>query len=813
MVEKQTTKKQREDRKLLIATGSNRFATKWKNKEISYGELVEKLSETTRTPESFKEFKGSSKADQSNIKDVGGFVGGALKDGRRKANYVMNRTLISLDMDEVNTTVEDVWETITMFNDYEVLMYSTHSHTDKKPRLRLVIPLDRPVMGDEYQAIARKVAEDIGIDMFDDTTYEPSRLMYWPSTSSDAEYVFLRQDGYWLKPDEVLARYPDWTDQSFWPSSSRQDVRITSLIKKQEDPLEKSGIIGAFCKTYSINNAIEKYLSDIYEPTAVEGRYTYKEGSTFGGLVVYDDKFAYSHHGTDAVSGMLCNAFDLVRIHKFGAMDLDAKENTPITRMPSFIKMQDFAREDEGVKKTLGIERLEALEGDFDFEDGSVEGDSESDLSWVQKLDYNRRGDLESTINNAYLILENDPRVAGRIKYDEFANRIVVIDDLPWRKAKISRDWTDRDDSGLRHFLESKYALTGNVKIEDARNLMFESNKIHPVRNYLNSLEWDGVKRLETCIIDYLGAADTEYTREVTKLHLVAAVARIFNPGTKYDVMVTLKGPQGTFKSTFIRLLCGNEWFSDSLDSVRGKEAAELIQGFWHIEMGELNATRKADREAIKLFLSKTEDAYRMPYGRNTSRFKRQCVFWGSTNESGFLRDPTGERRQHPIEVCVIDRKKSVIKDLEGERDQLWAEAVAIYREGFVLDLSPEMKAELVKVQLGFREDNPKRGLIIEYLNRDFPHDWAEMNLSERRDYLDGGEDNYSNKMAKKNRVCAAEIWCEVLGRKLGDLRQIDTREINDILRTIDGWEEITPRRYGKIYGNQRGYARKETTE
>lgn len=811
MAEILESKKQRENRKLLISTAGSRFALKWKNQEISYRDLVGRLSETTRTQETFQEYKRSSKAVQTDIKDVGGFVGGALKSGRRKAANVANRTLITLDLDEVKTSVEDLWDSITMFNDYEVLMYSTHSHAPDSPRLRLIIPLDRPVLDDEYQAVARKVADSIGIDMFDDTTYEPSRLMYWPSTSRDAEYVFKRQDGYWLKPDEVLESYPDWRDQSYWPTSSRQDIRIKSMISKQEDPLTKSGIIGAFCRTYTITEVLESQLQEVYEPTSKEGRYTYKEGSAFGGLVVYDDKFAYSHHGTDPVSGMLCNAFDLVRVHKYGAMDLDVKDNTPINRMPSFLKMQDFARDDAGVKRTLGAEKLADIEDDFEF----TENETEFDVAWTEKLNYNKRGDLESTINNAYLILENDPRVAGKIKYDEFANRIVVTKDLPWREMKVSRDWTDRDDSGLRHFLESKYGLTGNLKIEDARNLMFEANKVHPVRDYLKGLEWDGVQRLETCLIDYLGAADTEYTRAVTKLHLVAAVARILKPGTKYDVMLTLKGPQGTFKSTFIRLLCGNEWFTDSLETVRGKEAAELLQGFWHVEMGELNATRKADREAIKLFLSKTEDAYRMPYGRNTSRFKRQCVFWGSTNESGFLRDPTGERRQHPVEVCVRERTKKVLGDLEDERDQIWAEAVETYKKGFVLDLTAEMKKELVKVQEVFREDNPKKGLIVEYLNRDYPENWDEMDLPARREFLNSGDDFgiHSSTMIKKDRTCVIEIWCELFGKKPGDLKPIDSREINDILRTLEDWSERPTLSFGYLYGRQRGYAKIAATE
>ena len=184
-----------------------------------YSALVEKLSQTTRTPETYAEYKKMSKTDRDRIKDVGGFVGGSLKEGRRKAENVQNRTLLTLDLDYVDG---DIWSSIELLYDFSVCMYSTHTHAPDNQRLRLVIPLARPALPDEYQAIARMIANDIGIDQFDDTTYEPCRLMYWPSTSSDGEYVFKVQDLEWLNPDEVLSRYAfGWQDVSYWPESSR----------------------------------------------------------------------------------------------------------------------------------------------------------------------------------------------------------------------------------------------------------------------------------------------------------------------------------------------------------------------------------------------------------------------------------------------------------------------------------------------------------------------------------------------------------------------------------------------------------------
>ena len=645
-----------ENRKIYIATGRSRKETKWKNVAITYQSFIEKLQNPIRTPETFQEYKQMSKARRDEIKDVGGFVGGTLKNGRRKAENVANRSLLTLDMDYIDVSVTDLWDSITMIHDFEIVAYSTHSHEPSKPRLRLVIPLERPVLPDEYQAIGRKIAEEIGIDWFDDTTYEPSRLMYWPSVSSDGDYIFLRQEGRWLDPDEVLNKYLDWRDVSFWPVSSRQDVRISTQMKKQEDPLTKSGIIGAFCRTYSISEVIEKFLSDIYIPTSMPGRYTYAEGSTVGGLVVYEDKFAYSHHATDPVSGILCNAFDLVRLHKYGYMDEEAKENTPTNRLPSFTAMCEFASNDENVKLTLGKERLNEAMEDFDFDKEEI------DTEWFSKLKLDNKGRVISSIENALTILENDPVLKGNIGFNEFANRAVILGKLPW-PCKIGDDWSDADDAGLRKYMESVYGITHANKIDDALKITFQKNTFHPVRGYLESLSWDGQKRVETLLIDYLGAEDTEYVRLATRKWMCGAVARIFKPGIKFDYMLVLTGEQGIQKSTFFRILA-KDWFTDSLQNVEGNQAIEKLMGSWIIEFGELQAFSRSESNAIKRFITSQEDRTRLAYDRRVSYLKRQCVFAGTTNKSEFLKDETGNRRFWPVTVKKEGRTKSVFEDL-----------------------------------------------------------------------------------------------------------------------------------------------------
>ncbi|MGO1368540.1 hypothetical protein [Senegalia sp. (in: firmicutes)] len=233
--------KLKHDHLLTIAVGRSRKEMNWKNQEMLWSVLVEKLSKTQRTIETYDEYKKMSKSKKDEIKDVGGFVGGSLKGGRRKADNVGWRQIVTLDADFVKG---DLWAGVETMFGYGCVMYSTHSHTFRSPRLRLVIPLKRPISPDEYGAVSRRIAADLGIDFFDDTTYEPHRLMYWPSTSSDGKYVFKILDEEWIDPDEVLERYEDWTDSSYWPESSRTKAKRKREADKQGNPREKKGIVG-----------------------------------------------------------------------------------------------------------------------------------------------------------------------------------------------------------------------------------------------------------------------------------------------------------------------------------------------------------------------------------------------------------------------------------------------------------------------------------------------------------------------------------------------------------------------------------------
>lgn len=777
---------------MKIAVGNSRRTKRWKNKDISWEDFKRIVRTTKRTTETVSEYAKMKKAEQDEIKDVGGFVGGALREGKRRNGHVLCRSMLTLDMDYA---VPGVWEQIESLYDWACCLYSTHKHTPEEPRLRLIIPLAREVSEDEYPAVGRMVAKEIGIDMFDDTTYEPARLMYWPSTPSDGEFVFREQDGELLDPDVYLAKYIDWRDTSLWPTSKRQSEVIQRSLRAQADPLSKEGVVGAFCRAYPIEDAIEIFLPDIYERSAIEGRFDYIPADSSAGVVIYDGKFAYSHHATDPVCGKLLNAFDLVRLHRFD--DLNEKA--------SFQAMCDFAVNDERVKKQLAEERRTAAVEDFETVD-----------DWESLLQLDKKGQIKNTLTNIAIILRHDPNLQS-IVFNQFKNMIDVIGQLPWRQVKPG--WGDADLACAKMYFERIYGIWSPTKFKDALLGVVSSERVyHPVKEYLDGLSWDGVERLDTLLIDYLGAEDTPYVRAVTRKTLVAAVARIYEPGTKFDSILVLNGPQGIGKSTFFARL-GREWYSDSLaiSDMKDKTAAEKLQGYWILELGELVGIRKMDVETVKSFVTRTDDKYRHAYGVNVESHPRSCVIVGSTNsDGGFLRDITGNRRFWPVRVLGGGKYKPW--DLI-DVDQIWAEAIERYRLGEELFLKGELAEEAVSQQRDAMEADDREGLVAEYLETLLPEDWEGMDLYQRRNFLSGSDFGDETRVGtiRRNRVCNLEIWCECFGRPREAIRKSDSYEIEAILNKIGGWEKYTGGKTGKkhvpLYGSQRVFVRTKNTD
>jgi putative DNA primase/helicase len=790
------------DGKINIATGHSASSKVWKNKTWNWSDFVAKVREPYHTNETFKEFIAASKADQCKIKDIGGYVGAYLRGGKRSPGNVAHRQLATLDIDFAHL---DFWDDFTLMFGCAAILHGTHKHSEASPRYRLLIPLSREASPDEYVAVSRNIAGLLGIELFDKTTFETNRLMFWPSTPKDVEYYFEFQDGPWLDVDSTLATYIDWKDTTLWPTADRELKDYAGVVDKQQDPHEKAGIVGAFCRTYTISEAIQTFLSEEYEPTLDDKRYTYTKGTTSAGLMVYDDTFAYSHHGTDPCSGKTCNAFDLVRLHKFGHLDNDGATSQ---KPKSFAAMEDFARADKEVRNTIAAEVLQDAKYDYfvdDFEDTlNVEGDQDN-IEWMSELEADSKNKYLSSATNINTIFNNDPRLKAIFRRNDFDGKRYVFASLPWRKVTTPEPIKDVDYSGLRNYIESVYGIAGSLKVDDSLALQFEKHSFHPIKDYLRGLTWDGTGRIDTLLIEYFGCVDNIYTRESMRKFLIAAVKRIFVPGCKFDNVLTVVGPQGTYKSTFFKKL-GKDWHSDTFTTVQGKEAFEQLSGHWLIEMAELAGIRKAEVEAVKHFTSKQEDSFRAAYGREPIVYKRQCVFAATTNKKDFLNDPSGNRRFWPADVIKERRTKSVWDDLDSEVNQIWAEAMHYFKAGEALYLSDAAEQLAKDEQRNHSETDERTGLILDYLNARLPDNWDSLDIYDRRSHLD------NDKAIKKGRlrdyVCMAEIWCECLGKNKEDMSRYNTREINDIMKSLEGWEyHATTKNFG-YYGKQKYYSR-----
>lgn len=801
------------DRQITITVGNNRKSVSWQPQAIMLSEFYEKLRIPSRSTETMQEYLSLKKSEQDDKKDIGGFVAGTLSGPRRKAGSVTGRDIITLDFDTIppGGTDEILKRVDALGCNY--CIYSTRKHAPSNPRLRILLPLDRTATADEYEPLARFMAASIGIEFADPTTFEATRLMYWPSCCVDSEYVFVFGDKPMLSVDGLLAlidsQLGDWRDVSKWPQVPGADNTYKKLAMKQTDPLSKSGVVGAFCRTYDIYGAMDTYLDGIYAPADnSRGRFTYLGGSTTGGAVVYDNGlFLYSHHSHDPCCGKLVNAFDLVRMHKFGDLDDAADPGTPTNRLPSYTSMCKLAIEDKKVSRQLAKERADSAISDFGGL-ATTTTEANSNLDWTTELEVNSQtGVIKATIDNIWLILEHDPNLKGKFALNEFAGRGEVLGDLPWSPFNGRRAWADNDNQGLYWYFEKVYKITGNGKIDGALSLHSEKHKFNDVRNYLNGLQWDGYPRLDTLLIEYLGAKDTPYTRAVTRKAFTAAVARAMDPGCKYDTMLILSGKQGLGKSTLLDKM-SKGWFNDGIRTFEGKEASELLQGVWLVEIGELEAFRQTDISRIKQFLSLRADRFRAAYGRHVKDIPRCCVFFGTTNAESFLRDRTGNRRFWPVDVGVEPRLKTVWDNLDDEVDQIWAEAVMRWRLGESLFLTGAIEKAAQDEQEAHREVSSKEGIISDFVERPVPEDWLKWTLDKRRMYLNGTVEGVQN-LVKRDRVCALEIWCEAFGGQPRDFRYSESAEINEILRTLPGWEK-TPSglRFGYC-GYQRGFRRK----
>jgi predicted P-loop ATPase len=401
-------------------------------------------------------------------------------------------------------------------------------------------------------------------------------------------------------------------------------------------------------------------------------------------------------------------------------------------------------------------------------------------------LDTTEKGGVRNSIKNCLTVFQHDPLLSGAIAYNLLTDRTDIVKPIVYDRSPSS-SMTDTDMKYIRLYLEENYDLTSEKKIIDAADLAAHQNSYHPVRDFLNSLTWDGTERIRYCLHHFLGAEADEYTFQVLRLFLLGAIHRAFRPGCKFEVMLCLVGGQGAGKSTFFRLLAGkDEWFSDDLRKLDDENVYRKLQGHWIIEMSEMIATANAKSiEEIKSFLSRQKEVYKIPYETHPADRLRQCVFGGTSNAMDFLPlDRSGNRRFLPVQVCPEQAEVHILEDEAASRaylQQVWAEAMTIYRAGgWKLTFSPEIVRYLKEHQKDFMPEDTKAGMIQAFL------------------------DSYAG-----DTICSKQLYKEALNHIFDEPKQWEIREINEIMnQCVTGWTYFSNPRSFAGYGRQKGWER-----
>ena len=766
------------DRKIQISIGGSRKSTTWQTTDMLVSELYAKLAQPVRSNMTMQEYDRLTKAKKSDAKDVGGFVGGSLRDGRRKAHNVNSRDIITLDADNITAGATDMWLKRLEGLGVSYCVYSTRSHREQAPRLRIIIPMVQALAPDAYCFVAREMAYYIDgtMQIFDPTTFQPERLMFWPSVDSDQPYVYAAADKPFLLPDSWL-QGDAWRNMATWrqvPGHEADEAALRAINSVKQPPEEALGIVGIFNRTYSIYDVMDQFLPGVYEPCLAlgENRYTYTGGSSAGGAVVYDDHFLYSHHATDPAGGVLCNAFDLVRLHRYPDMDNEVNPRTPMHNRPSYVEMKKYAKTLPGVQETIAADKAANMDSIYEAAYGKLapvddfcdvpmpEGNNTTPKPetppatpagqesvfkpsmLMGQLDMDDRGNYDATINNYRLILENDPQLQGCLWYNQFTGAD-TCERLPGREDPRPVTFGMRTDiAPIVQHLQMVYGIKLNMRyLELAVAEVLKAHTRHPVREWLETLQWDGVERLDGLLVRTLGAEDTALTRAITRKIVCAVVQRSYFPGSKFDAMLVLVGGQGTGKSTLSRILAIRpEWHVDSVPSFNDKKGYEVITGNVVVEVAEMAAYSKTDVRSMKNFITQTSYRYRPAYGDKTLDYPAQCVLIGTTNEKEFLNDPTGGRRYWIVDTEQSKYNIDWAQMNAAQRDigQIYAEAKhRLFNEHEPLVLPAELEQELqAKQEAEYTERSAWYDEIKAFLDMPVPEDWHEKTLAEKVVYV-----------------------------------------------------------------------------
>lgn len=710
---------------------------------------------------------------------------------RDNRSVTRRSAVLALDVDTPDTGFDVQVELLLSGTSY--VLHTTYSSTPSEPRYRLLVQVDRDMAPDEYVAATQALADRLGMDQFDAGSFQPARFMYRPGTRKPEWYDYAIGEGSPLHVEDLLDAFEK--DLSAKP--------IPHPGKNKRDPFELEDPIGSFNRAYEDWDLLIEVYDLPYDKVS-EDRYHLRGATSEAGMgpVSGAPGLVYSHHAHDPAHGKTCSAFDLVRLHWFGDLDEGSKPGTPVNKLPSHIQMLEVASRDSAVIKA----QFDAVVSDFDLP--LPEGAEPPDTSWMGKLKLSKQGRFIDDVKNWDLIGKHDP-VFQQLYFNVLTVSPEVSGNLPWRRVdSMNRTFDATDIVKLRFYLERKFKFRPSKEFTyDLVIAKAADRRVSPVQDYLEQLVWDGTPRVETCLP---GASPTRYNRLVARKLLAAAVARVFQPGLKWDHTLVLHGPEGVGKSTWIERMATVGYperrsYAYTLGRIADKDTLLAMHMSWIVVSDEGHTLRKSDNDQLKEFLTRTADVFRMPYDRETVVHPRQCVIWSTTNDDIFLRKQDGNRRF--LMVRCLERFD--IDAMTPEYvDQLWAEAVAIYRSNERLWLTDD-EARLAEMERDpFVEEDTHAGVIEEFLNTPVPPDWWSKSPEGRRSWMEDRTNGFEPEGDfVVGRTCSRQLWHEAFGQRMVP-RRTDLLEISQSLKTI-GWVSAGLTHFPG-YGTQTVFIRKD---
>lgn len=766
--------------KFAIATAPKRDSRHWTAGTVTWDEIVEWMESPADKKEAGNYVLGTLKPDTIVVHKKGEQPCGP--NLHRRKDLVLSRSAITLDVDYPKRGFADQVE---LTFPHMAVLHTTYSSSPDEPRYRLIVPTDREMLPDEYITAAQSVMQSLGTDQFDPGSDQPERYMFRPSASEPSWFEYRVISGDPAEVDNLLLNFEEDLSTKAMPKPNRT----------KRNPFEIEGVIGAFNRAYDDWDLLIETYELPYEKVD-EDRYQLTGSRSQAGMgpVQGVEGFVYSHHANDPAYGRTCSAFDLVRMHWFSNLDEGQDKQTPVNRLPSHIAMLDVATTDFRVTAELvGVDFSAEMDDDVETQ------------NWRLRLRLTpRTGAFVDCIQNWDLITENDP-LFSMLYYNELSLSPEVDGDLPWRAVTPNtRILSNTDRWNWVYYIEREYGFRATRALMDSLiDTKAGDRMVNPVRDYLADLTWDGIPRLDSCLP---GVKPTPLTRKIARLVMVAAVARMFEPGIKFDHTLVLYGSEGLGKSWWIDKMARG--YSSSLGALDNKDTLLAMQRSWIMISDEGHSLRKGDADVQKEFLTRREDMFRMPYDRETLVHPRHCVIWSTTNDETFLRRQEGNRR---FLIVHCEDKVNFDNVTDQYVDQVWAEAVYRYREGMPLFLNDEDSKIVAAERERFIEEDALAGVLQEYLETPIPDDWWNRSPEGRRqwiiDYQEGFEKAGTGRI---DRTCSTQIWVEALGRRIGDHRRTDLLDITNALKRLPDWSQSTGRIRLPGYGPQTIFIRED---